>query len=177
MFTIDVLTTIGADDRAALIALLGDAVEHGASVGNVLPISAADMQDYWHAVAGDVDQGNCKLMVARRDQKITGTVQLALARKPNARHRAEVQKMLVHSAARRQGIGRQLMLAAEQLARQAQRELLVLDTETHSAGHRLYLSLGYQVAGEIPRYAIATSPDTTGGWSPSTFMYKFIAPA
>ncbi len=172
MASIDVLTTLGANDRAGLGKLLRDVVENGASVGYVLPVSTADIDVYWQGVAADVATGSCKLLVARDDDDIVGTVQLVFAGKPNGRHRAEVQKLLVHSAARRLGIARCLMTRAEEVAAAESRELLVLDTETGSGGHRLYASLGYAVAGEIPRYAIGTS----GGWTPSTFMYKFLRP-
>ncbi len=173
MVDIDVKTTLGAEDRAGLARLLRDAVEGGASVGYVLPVSAADIDAYWQGVAVAMSDGATKLLVARLDHNIVGAVQLALANKPNARHRAEVQKLLVHSAAQRRGIGRQLMLAAEHVARAEKRELLVLDTESHSGAQYLYASLGYAIAGEIPRYAIGT----VDGWTPSTFMYKILSPA
>ncbi|MEI6737414.1 MAG: GNAT family N-acetyltransferase [Pseudomonadota bacterium] len=170
MVKIEVLSTLNAEDHAALARLLGDAVERGASVGYLLPFAKKEIEAYWQDVAIDVAKGNCKLLVARRVQEIIGTVQLALASKPNGRHRAEVQKLLVHSNAQRLGIGLQLMRAVEALAIAAKRTLLVLDTETDSGGCQLYKSIGYQVAGEIPCYAIGTS----GGWTPSTFMYKLL---
>ena len=181
MITIEELTALHAHDHADLGGLLRDATENGASVGYVMPIGADDIASYWLGVAAEVAAGNCKLLVARQANKLVGTAQLALAMKPNARHRAEVQKMLVHSGARRFGIGRQLMRAIEQHALAAGRTLLVLDTETNSAGQRLYAAMGYAVAGEIPKYALATLPgksgDPSAGWSPSTFMYKFIQPS
>jgi hypothetical protein len=47
---------------------------------------------------------------------------------------------------------------------------LVRDTETASAGQRLYASLGFIAAGEIPKFAIGAN----GGWSPTTYMYKLL---
>ncbi len=173
MVDIDVLTTLGTEDRAGLACLLRDAVESGASVGYVVPVSDADIEGYWQGVAAALAGGVTRLLVARNNNKIVGTVQLALAGKPNGLHRAEVQKLLVHTAARRNGLGRQLMVAVEALARTEQRELLVLDTESHSGAQFLYASLDYAVAGEIPRYAIGA----VGGWTPSTFMYKLLTPA
>ncbi len=178
MITIESLTRLSPQDHVDLGLLLRDATENGASVGYILPIAEDDIGRYWQGVAAEVIAGNCTLLVARQGDQMVGTGQLALATKPNARHRAEVQKVLVHSRARQQGVARQLMLAIEQHARAAGRSLLVLDTETNSAGQLLYAAMGYEVAGEIPKYAMATSignpGDASGGWSPSTFMYKIL---
>jgi acetyltransferase len=48
--------------------------------------------------------------------EVAGSVQLALVQKENGRHRAEVQKLLVHSRFRNQGLGRRLMDAIEREA-------------------------------------------------------------
>ena len=88
-----------------LIHLLQDAVASGASVGFLPPLSAEEAQQYWSTVFQGVVQGTCVLLVARDEGRIIGSVQLALALKPNARHRAEVQKLFVLSSQRRRGIG------------------------------------------------------------------------
>jgi ribosomal protein S18 acetylase RimI-like enzyme len=72
---------------------------------------------------------------------------------PNARHRGEVMKLIVHRKGRGRGIGRGLMLAVEALALDEGRTLLVLDTRPGDAAEKLYRSLGYVPAGVIPRYA------------------------
>ena len=48
--------------------------------------------------------------------KLVTSVQLELARKPNAWHRAEVQRLLVLRSVRRRGIGEQLMRRLDELA-------------------------------------------------------------
>jgi ribosomal protein S18 acetylase RimI-like enzyme len=80
-------------------------------------------------------------------------VQLALATKENGRHRAEVQKLLVHTRFRRRGIARSLMSAVEKAALRMGRTLLVLDTEEGSPAERPYEKCGYARAGIIPQYA------------------------
>lgn len=170
MTSVETLTTFDEHDRKALAALLRDAVETGASVGYVMPINEAEIAAFWTGVFEDVALGRRALFVGRADGEIIGSVQIEFANKPNARHRAEVQKMLVHSTQQRKGLGRQLMLAAEQSARSNRRTLLVLDTESASAGQHLYASLGFVAAGEIPKFAIGTN----GGWTPTTYMYKFL---
>ena len=81
-------------------------------------------------------------------------VQLALVMKPNALHRAEVQKLVVHTRFRNRGIARALLRAAEDIARKEGRILLVLDTEQDCAAETLYVKCGYTRAGVIPHYAL-----------------------
>nr|WP_198925166.1 GNAT family N-acetyltransferase [Dictyobacter vulcani] len=102
---------------------------------------------------GRVAQGTCVLLVACDAGQIVGSVQLSLATKPNAKHRAEVQKLFVLSSQRRRGVGRALMHAVEQVARDGERTLLVLDTREGDSAERLYRTLGYCEVGIIPAYA------------------------
>ncbi len=136
-----------------LIHLLQDSVASGASVDFLPPLSTEDAQQYWSTVFQEVAQGSCVLLVAREGDRIVGSVQLALAMKPNARHRAEVQKLFVLSNQRRRGIGRALMQAVERVAHSNRRTLLVLDTRQGDNAERLYRALGYCEVGVIPVYA------------------------
>jgi acetyltransferase len=100
-----------------LTQLLQDAVESGASVGFLPPLDAATARTYWVQTIDEVQHEARLLWVACQDSDIVGTVQLALAPQPNARHRAEVQKLMVHTRQRRQGLGQALMRAVEVAAR------------------------------------------------------------
>ena len=93
------------------------------------------------------------------------------AQQPNQPHRAEIGKMLVLAAARRQGLGRRLLAAAEQAAREQGRTLLMLDTESGSAGDLLYRSCGWTEFGRVPGHAF--KPD--GRLAETTFFYKQLA--
>lgn len=155
-----------------LYHLLRDSVEGGASVGYVLPLPEEEVIHFWEDMLAELAQGQRIILVARQEGRIVGCVHLAFAQKPNATHRAEVQKLLVLQAARRQGIGRQLMLALEAEAKTAGRTLLVLDTASGDTAEPLYLKLGYQVAGVIPQFAI--SPDRSE-IEATTFMYKLLS--
>jgi acetyltransferase len=168
---LSLVTRPTSQDVADLCALLRDAVEQGASVGYVLPLQDNDVGTYWNGVLNDVAGGAVALLALRVDERIVGTVQLAYAMKPNGQHRAEVQKMLVHSAYRRTGYGRALMQAVEDTARRAGRRVLVLDTETDSAGQKLYAAMGWVAAGVIPKFALATSGE---GEVATTYMYKLL---
>jgi acetyltransferase len=136
-----------------LANLLCDTVEGGAAIGFLPPLAVEIARDYWRQVGTDLARGSRVLLVARRGDTIVGTVQLELATKPNGLHRAEVQKLMVDTRARRQGVGRELMTAVEATARAAGRTLLVLDTREGDAGEQLYHAQGYMPAGRIPQYA------------------------
>lgn len=150
-----------------LAALLRDAVLGGASVGFLPPFPVEESRAYWQSILPDITQRRRVLLAALRDGRLLGSVQLELGAKPNAIHRAEVQKLLVLTTARNQGLGRLLMRAAERHAQSLARSLLVLDTQTGSVAHGLYLRLGYTEAGSIPDYAL--SPD---GPQPTTILYR-----
>ena len=152
----------------ALAGILADAVESGASVGFMHWNGPADYVAFWTGVAADVAAGRTILFAARQGGDILGTAQLQLVGKPNQPHRAEVAKVLVHSRARRRGIAQKLMQSAEAAARQAKRDLLVLDTDEHGAARRLYGKLGWIEVGTIPRYALMPDGSDCG----STFFYK-----
>jgi ribosomal protein S18 acetylase RimI-like enzyme len=98
---------------------------------------------------------------------VAGTAHLTLSWKPNSAHRAEVNKVLVHTRARRRGIARALMLAIEAEARARGLRLLILDTRADSEAEPLYRSLGYREAGRIPDFAL--SPH---GMDTAVFFYK-----
>src|SRR5205085_10538672 len=115
-------------DFAALCALLRDAIEGGASVGYLVPVRDAEMTAFWQGIFAEVAAGHRVVLVTRDAGRIVGTVQLELAQKPNSRHRAELQKLLVLRSHRGRGLGTALMLAAETAARRHGRSLLVLDT-------------------------------------------------
>lgn len=152
-----------------LAALLLDAVRNGAEVSFMDDIDREQAEAFWQGVAQDVAAGRTLLYVARANTgAILGTVQLHPIHKPNQPHRADVAKLLVHSRARRRGVGAALMLHLEDEMRRLGRNLLTLDTASGSGGDFLYRKLGYVEAGRIPNFAL--TPD--GRPSEATFLYK-----
>lgn len=154
-----IIRTIHAGDLepiSALSALLVDAVDGGASVGFLAPLSPVTATRYWTALVNTLGS-SLTLWVAQAEDTIIGAIQLSSCEKENGMHRAEIQKLFVHAAHRGKGIASELMAAAEQHARAAGRTLLVLDTEAGSLAESVYRHLGWQKAGEIPEYA--ASPD------------------
>lgn len=157
--------------RAGLIGLLLDAVRNGASLGFLSDIAEAEAAAFWDGVAASMAQGTKVLLVARAASgPVLGTVQLELCMKKNGINRAEIQKLMVHSSARRAGIARGLMAAAEREARQCERGLVFLDTEAGSGAEGFYRALGYTFLGGLPEYAC--SPD--GEWRANAIYYKTL---
>jgi GNAT superfamily N-acetyltransferase len=153
----------------ALADLLVDSVDDGASVGFMYPLEKAKAVAFWRRVADGVAAGERALLIAEDDVGIVGTVHLMLALPENQPHRADLTKMLVHPRARRRGLGAALMVAAEEMARDCGRSLLVLDTVTGSDAERLYARLGWTRVGEIPDFALLSRG---GLWGTTVFFKK-----
>jgi ribosomal protein S18 acetylase RimI-like enzyme len=160
-------------DLDMLAEVLHAVVHTGAGVSFVVPFSMEEARAFWvDKVLPGVHARTRRVLVARIDARIIGTVQIDLATPPNQRHRGEVLKLLVHPDGRRRGIARALMVALEALARTEGRTLLTLDTWTGSHAESLYQSLGYVTVGVIPRYARGS---LTPELEPATIMYKELA--
>jgi GNAT superfamily N-acetyltransferase len=163
------LTTVTDAQIQALAEVLIDCVAGGASVSFMSPLSVAKASAFWRAVADGVQAGQRALFVAEEEGRIIGTVQLIFAQSENQPHRADLSKMLVHRGARRRGLGEALMRAAEAVARECGRTLLVLDTASGDA-ERLYARLGWQRVGVIPGYALWPG----GGLCDTTYFYRIL---
>jgi hypothetical protein len=148
-------------------------VNAGGSIGFVLPFAMAEARAFWNErVAPSLAAGTRHLIVARVNGRLAGAVQLILDTPPNQGHRCEASKLLVHPNARRQGVGRKLMVALERVARGEGRTLITLDARRGDAAEPLYRGLGYEVAGIIPRYSRAPDSDRL---EDTVYMYKELA--
>jgi GNAT superfamily N-acetyltransferase len=154
-----------------LADVLIDCVDGGASVSFMSPLPREKAVAFWRMVADGVERGERALLVAQSDEGgIVGTVQLVLAQPDNQPHRADVAKMLVHRRARRRGVAQQLMAAADAVARDEGKTVLVLDTVTGGDAERLYARAGWQRVGAVPNYALM--PD--GSFCGTTFYFKHL---
>jgi ribosomal protein S18 acetylase RimI-like enzyme len=99
-----------------------------------------------------------------------GSVQLVLSDRQNGPHRAEIRKLMVHTSRRGHGLGRALLSAAHVEAGYRGRTLLILDTRTGDAGERLYESMGYTRAAQIPGYTMERNGKVHG----TTFFYHVL---
>ncbi|MGF1861489.1 N-acetyltransferase family protein [Photobacterium profundum] len=166
MDIIDVKTTNCIEK--SLIELLTDGVEKGASIGFIAPLGEREALEYWQAVNLDIQNSSRKLFVAITEERVVGAVQLSITHKPNGLHRGEIEKLIVHSEFRGQGISKQLMLSMESTAKQIGRHLLVLDTRLGDIASNLYRKLDYIEAGQIPNFAKSSS----GEFEATVYFYK-----
>jgi len=154
-----------------LATLLVDAVEGGASVNFLAGVTDEQARDWWTDRLPKVRDGTITAFVARGttdDGAILGSTLLIRSRNQNSPHRAEIAKVIVHRSARRRGIGRALMAAAEEAASREGRWLLILDTEAGTAADALYRGLGWQVLGTMPNHAMRSD----GVLAPTTYFFK-----
>ncbi|TXG81947.1 MAG: GNAT family N-acetyltransferase [Thermomicrobiales bacterium] len=166
---INAMHALSETETTQLAELLVAVVEQGASVGYLPPLEIDEAAAYWRkAVASE----NVVLLVARQGTDIVGTVQLEWSPKSNARHRAEVNKLLVHPKAQRLGVGRKLMTELEIVAIQIGRTTLHLDTREGDASNDFYQSQGWTQAGVIPQWAESASGSLDG----TVFYYKLLSP-
>jgi GNAT superfamily N-acetyltransferase len=152
----------------ALAELLVDAVAGNASLNFMAGVTVDEAAAWWWTRAEDARSGWLTQFVAVDGDRIVGSTVLVRARNPNAPHRAEIGKVIVARSHRRRGIAAALMTAAEDRARADGRWLVMLDTVTGSAAARLYESLGWQRAGEIPFFALEPDGNLVG----TTYYWK-----
>jgi GNAT superfamily N-acetyltransferase len=153
------ITPVAAADLRALALLLVDAVESGAAVSFLAPLTQERAEDWWRRTLSE-SHPRAIFLVARDEEGIAGTVQLHPAWAPNQPHRGEIAKLLVHRRSRRTGLGTRLMHAIEEQARRAGFSLLTLDAKRGVAAEHLYRQIGWTHAGTIPRYAFDTDGAT-----------------
>ena len=178
-----IIPYIAALDREEFVAaipglaeLVIDAVEDGASVNFLAGVTDEEARAWWRARIPQVADGTITAFVARRSAPdaepgagvIVGSTLLIRSTNANSPHRAEIAKVLVHRTARRRGLGRALMDAAEARARADGRWLLILDTEAGSAADALYRSMGWQELGTMPNHAYRAD----GVLAPTTYFWK-----
>ena len=70
-----------ANYQSALITLLQDCVDSGASVGFLPPLTTEESTRYWQGVEANLVAGHRKLWLALEQQQLVGAVQLALCGK------------------------------------------------------------------------------------------------
>ena len=164
------LVSLSERDIQQLAQVLVECVQGGASVSFMQPMTLARAETFWRGLADDVARGVRIVLVANDESGIVGTVQVILEQPENQPHRADIAKMLVHRRARGRGFGAALMGMAEVEARAAGKTLLVLDTASDEA-ERIYVRLGWILAGTIPDYALLPQ----GGLCDTRIYYRKLA--
>lgn len=148
--------------RAMLSDLLIETVANGGSVSFMHPLSRDNADAFWDKALAAAERSERIVLGAFDADVLVGTVSLHLDCPPNQPHRGEIAKMMTHISHRGRGVATALMHAAEDLAIQRERTLLVLDTATDGGAAGLYEKLGFTFAGEIPDYALKPHGGLTG---------------
>ncbi|SRR5579871_448897 len=148
--------------RRALSELLVETVANGGSVSfmHPLPLETADV--FWRDSLASADHGERIVLGAFDAESLVATVTLLLGLPQNQPHRAEIAKMMTKVSHRGRGIASALMGAAEAMALERDRTLLVLDTAVEDGASGLYEGLGFNLTGIIPDYAFKPHGGLTG---------------
>lgn len=150
--------------------LLADVVAGGGSVGFMHPLPLAEACAFWRGAFAAAARGERTVLGAFEEGTLVGTVSLLLSFPPNQPHRAEIAKMMTAPAARGRGVASALLHAAQHEAALRGKTLLVLDTASDGGAGRLYESLGFTLAGEVPDFALKPH----GGLTGTLFYWKRI---
>jgi ribosomal protein S18 acetylase RimI-like enzyme len=163
MSTIDIKPLTATPETLDMLAgLLVETVAAGGSVSFMHPLAPAEATAFWQNALAAAARGERAVLGAWEGDVMVGTVTVLLDCPPNQPHRAEIAKLMTSVEYRGRGVGTRLMLAAESLAVENGRTLLVLDTATKEGASGLYEKLGFRLAGEIPDYALKPHGGLTG---------------
>ena len=137
-----------------LMELFRETVNGGVPMGFLPPLTQDEGRSYWLSVRAELQTGMRLLLAAFTDDRLVGAGQLALATRPNAPDRAEVEKLFVTKALRGHGVGKLLMAALHEAARERGRYLVLLNTRHGSPAESFYRELGYREVGPIPGWSL-----------------------
>ncbi|WP_293913765.1 N-acetyltransferase [Deinococcus sp.] len=160
------LLTSDPDTLSQLCDLITEVVAAGGSVSFMHPLAAAQARAFWAGAMAAAARGERLILGAWVAGCLISTVTLLLDCPPNQPHRAEIAKMMTRPEWRGRGAASALLREAEAQASARQRTLIVLDTASDGGAAGLYEKHGYQLAGEIPGYALKPHGGLTG-----TLMY------
>jgi ribosomal protein S18 acetylase RimI-like enzyme len=141
------------ETRARLSEMLIEVVANGGSVSFMHPLAPDVADAFWEGSLAAAARGERIVLGAFDGEALVGAVTLLLDCPPNQPHRAEIAKLMTRVSHRGQGIAKALMLAAEALAVERGKTLLVLDTAADGGASGLYERLGFTLAGVVPDYA------------------------
>jgi GNAT superfamily N-acetyltransferase len=143
-----------------LAQLLLDAHESNMALGLAAPLTREHARDAWIDTAGRLVEGRRVLLAAVEDDgRVVGTVQIVRAEAENGDHRAEIVRLAVRGDRRGSGIGRALLDAAAERARELGLRMLWLTTHEGTGSDRFYEAVGWTRVGVLPLYS--TRPDGT----------------
>ncbi len=162
---------LGAATVDALATMIVETVAGGGSVSFMHPLAMDDARAFWRGSLTAAEKGQRVILGAFDREMLVGTLTLLLDCPPNQPHRAEFAKMMTRPSHRGQGIATALIGAAERVARDRGRTLIVLDTASDGGAGPLYERCGFRLAGEVPNYALKPH----GGYTGTLYYYKELA--
>ncbi|HEV2591944.1 MAG TPA: GNAT family N-acetyltransferase [Gaiellaceae bacterium] len=159
---IEELDVAGIDRHASELAqLLLDAHAANMALGLAAPLNRERAADAWDELRGVI-------LAAFEDDTVVGAVCLTRATAENGRHRAEVQKLVVRTDQRGNGIGTALLDAVAERAKADGITLLWLTTHAGTRSDHFYERTGWTRVGEIPGYSLLPS----GSLAANAFFYR-----
>ena len=158
--------------RQMLGEILIEVVAAGGSVSFMHPLDRAAAEAFWHDSLAAAERGERIILGAWDGELLVSTVTLQLQLPPNQPHRAEIAKMMTRPSHRGRGAAGALLKAAEALAVEHGRTLLVLDTASDEGASGFYEKMGFTFAGEIPDFALTPHGRLTG----TRIYWKRIGP-
>lgn len=126
----------------------------GVPMGFLPPLTHDQAREYWLSVRAELESGRRLLIGAFNESGLVGSGQLSFPTRPNAPHRADVEKLFVAAALRGRGVGKLLMTALHDASLQRGRYLVMLNTRYGSPAERFYKELGYREVGPIPGWSL-----------------------
>ena len=135
------------------VELLREAVNGGAALGFLPPLTHDESRDYWLSLSPELHAGSRLLLAAFTGGRLVGSGQLRIPPWTNGRHRVEIEKVFVAPAMRGRGVGRSLMAALHDTARQRGRSLVLLNARRGGPAEGFYKRLGYREVGVVPGFS------------------------
>jgi GNAT superfamily N-acetyltransferase len=148
-----------------LACLHAEAMQAGMALGAT---RETDLEALYEAALADPER---VVLVAERDGEVVGMAHIVPSGAANAPHRAEVQRVAVAERVRGTGVGRKLMEAVDDAARERGLTLLWLTTHEGTDACAFYEAVGYTKLGVMPYYSLR--PD--GTLSSGAFYFRELA--
>jgi ribosomal protein S18 acetylase RimI-like enzyme len=144
-------TSTDSQLRAGIHRVLHDVAESGGAIGYLSPPTTADTGAWLEEILIAVRSGDAALVLAVVDQRLQATG--LWRRRPETvyAHSADIEKVMAHPSARGLGLGRLIVTALIDNARDAQLETLALSVRGNNHGAiELYEQLGFREWGRQP---------------------------